>query len=70
MTRRLFLILLIAVFVAVSIVTLRVTPLQAEETVEVMLPGGYRIEPVVTGLTFPTSVAWDGQGRMWGPARW
>lgn len=64
MTRRLFLILLIAVFVAVSIVTLRVTPLQAEETVEVMLPGGYRIEPVVTGLTFPTSVAWDGQGRM------
>ena len=49
MSRRLFLILLLAVFVAVSIVTLKVAPLQAEETVEVVLPGGYRIEPVVRG---------------------
>lgn len=64
MTKRLFLILLLAAFVVVSIVTLKFTPLQAEETVEVMLPGGYRIEPVVTGLTFPTSIAWDEEGRM------
>ena len=29
-----------------------------------MLPGGYRIEPVASGLTFPTSIAWDESGRM------
>jgi glucose/arabinose dehydrogenase len=28
------------------------------------LPDGYRIEKVVDGLNFPTSLAWDDQGRM------
>ena len=27
------------------------------------LPAGYRIEPVATGLTFPTGVAFDEQGQ-------
>ncbi len=29
------------------------------------LPEGYRIEQVVDGLTYPTSVVWDDQGRMY-----
>lgn len=62
--RRLFFVILLAAFVLVSILTLRVRPLQAEDISEVMLPGGYRIEPVVSGLTFPTSIAWDDSGRM------
>jgi hypothetical protein len=28
------------------------------------LPPGYRIEKVVGGLTYPTSLAWDGRGRL------
>ncbi|GGK18965.1 hypothetical protein GCM10008955_10470 [Deinococcus malanensis] len=31
----------------------------------IQLPQGYRIEKVVDGLTYATSVAWDGQGRMY-----
>ncbi|HHY76333.1 MAG TPA: hypothetical protein GX500_06150 [Firmicutes bacterium] len=65
MAKRVFLSILVVVFVVVSFLTLRVTPIQAEETFEVMLPGGYRIEPVVTGLTFPTAIAWDEEGRMY-----
>jgi len=30
----------------------------------VALPPGYRIEKVVGGLTYPTSLAWDGRGRL------
>ncbi|MBA3560248.1 MAG: sugar dehydrogenase, partial [Gemmatimonadaceae bacterium] len=30
----------------------------------IQLPPGYRIEKVVDGLTFPTSIAWDDQGRL------
>jgi glucose/arabinose dehydrogenase len=31
----------------------------------VALPAGYRIEPVATGLTFPTGVTFDDQGRAY-----
>lgn len=31
----------------------------------IQLPGGYQIEKVVGELTYPTSVAWDDQGRMY-----
>jgi glucose/arabinose dehydrogenase len=31
---------------------------------DVALPRGYQIEPVATGLTFPTAVAFDPQGRV------
>src|SRR3954449_7224712 len=31
----------------------------------VALPAGYHIEPVVTGLTFPTGVTFDDQGRAY-----
>jgi hypothetical protein len=31
----------------------------------VALPAGYRIEPVATGLTFPTGVTFDEQGRAY-----
>ncbi|HYH21410.1 MAG TPA: hypothetical protein VD995_22610 [Azospirillum sp.] len=30
---------------------------------DVLLPPGYRIEPVAAGLTFPSGIAFDGQGR-------
>lgn len=32
---------------------------------DVALPAGYKIEPVATGLTFPTGVAFDDQGQMY-----
>ncbi len=31
----------------------------------VVLPEGFQIEQVATGLTFPTSATWDDQGRLW-----
>ena len=31
----------------------------------ILLPRGYRIEKVASGLTYPTSVTWDDQGRMY-----
>jgi glucose/arabinose dehydrogenase len=31
----------------------------------IQLPEGYRIEKVVEGLTYPTSITWDEQGRMY-----
>jgi glucose/arabinose dehydrogenase len=30
----------------------------------IQVPSGYRVEKVVDGLTFPTSLTWDGNGRM------
>lgn len=38
-------------------------PPRAVEPRDVLLPAGYRIEAVATGLTYPTGVAFDGQGR-------
>lgn len=31
----------------------------------IMLPSGYKIEKVAEGLTYPTSITWDDQGRMY-----
>lgn len=31
----------------------------------IMLPAGYRIEKVVSDLTYPTAVTWDDRGRMY-----
>ncbi len=31
----------------------------------IQLPPGFRIEKVASGLTFPTAVTWDAQGRMY-----
>ena len=31
----------------------------------IQLPEGYKIEKVADKLTYPTSVTWDDQGRMW-----
>ena len=39
------------------------TPPRAVSAADVLLPDGYRIEAVATGLTFPTGVAFDEQGR-------
>lgn len=65
MSRRTALILLFSVFAVVSAITLLAKPLQAERVTSVALPAGYRIDQVVTGLTFPTSIAWDDEGRMY-----
>src|SRR6185503_8578202 len=32
---------------------------------DVAVPRGYRIEPVATGLTFPSGVTFDDQGRVY-----
>jgi glucose/arabinose dehydrogenase len=32
---------------------------------DILLPGGYQIEPVATGLTLPTGVAFDAQGHAY-----
>ena len=43
----------------------RVQPLERYAGPEnVALPAGYRIEPVATGLNYPTSVTWDGDGNL------
>lgn len=63
MGRRLFLMVLLAIFVVVSVLTLAAEPARAD--INIHLPSGYQIEAVVTGLTFPTSVAWDSEGRMY-----
>src|SRR6266536_512037 len=31
---------------------------------DVAMPAGYRIEPLATGLTYPTGIAFDERGRM------
>ncbi|HEX5177021.1 MAG TPA: hypothetical protein VFV83_08330 [Chthoniobacteraceae bacterium] len=38
------------------------SPRQIDVT-DIALPPGYRIEPIATGLTFPTGVAFDSEGR-------
>lgn len=39
---------------------------QAPTTAElVQVPDGYRLEKVVDGLNFPTSLAWDAQGKLY-----
>lgn len=43
----------------------RIKPRQREVHAEnIVVPEGYRVEAVVTGLNYPTSVAWDDQGEM------
>jgi glucose/arabinose dehydrogenase len=41
----------------------RFTPPRQVEPADIALPGGYRIEAIVSGLTFPTGVAIDERGR-------
>jgi glucose/arabinose dehydrogenase len=38
---------------------------RAVQPSDIALPAGYRIEPVATGLTFPTGVAFDGDGKAY-----
>lgn len=65
MSRRLFFILLVTVFLVVSAATIAAGPEKADTLPSVMLPAGYRMEQVASGLTFPTSVTWDENGRMY-----
>lgn len=41
------------------------SPPRAIQPSDVVLPSGYRIEAVACGLTFPTSVTFDEQGRLY-----
>lgn len=43
--------------------TAEFTPPRVVQPRDVLLPPGYRIEVVTTGLTFPTGIAFDGAGR-------
>ncbi|HEX8947608.1 MAG TPA: hypothetical protein VF790_01530 [Dissulfurispiraceae bacterium] len=40
-------------------------PPRAVTASDIALPEGYRIEPVVTGLAFPTGIAFDDNGRVY-----
>ncbi len=40
------------------------TAARSVEVENIALPAGYSIEAVATGLNYPTSVAWDGEGNM------
>ena len=60
---RIFVLGLLAVFVVVSVLTLRATPGRADTNVQ--LPSGYQIEAHITGLNFPTSITWDAGGKMY-----
>ena len=41
------------------------TPPRVIQVEDVALPAGYRLEPVVSGLTFPTGVTFDEAGRIY-----
>ena len=56
---------LAGILVIASVFTSRVRITEAGEFSNIFVPGGYRIEPAVTGLTCPTSVTWDAQGNMY-----
>ncbi len=44
----------------------RTRPRRREVNVEnIVAPAGYRVEPVVVGLNYPTSLAWDENGEMY-----
>ncbi len=53
--------------VCVSLGALSTARLQAQQSSfpTVQLPPGFRIEKVVDGLTYPTSLAWDNEGKMY-----
>ncbi len=65
MNRKTFVMVLVAVFVAVSVFYLVARRTEAESITAVTLPPGYRIERYISGLTFPTGVAWDNKGIMY-----
>ena len=57
--------LLLGLFVVVSATTLAVSPLRAERVTTVDLPNGYAMDQIITGLTFPTAITWDEDGRLY-----
>lgn len=65
MSRKTFLMALLAVFVAVSVFYFLAGRTEAESITGVILPTGYRIDRYISGLTFPTGVAWDRNGVMY-----
>lgn len=65
MSRKTFLMALLAVFVAVSVFYFLAGRTEAESITGVILPPGYRIDRYISGLTFPTGVAWDRNGVMY-----
>lgn len=64
MSKRVFWGILVGLLVIVSAATLIIRPARAG-TNPVVLPTGYSIEAVVTGLTSPASLTWDDMGRMY-----
>ena len=51
---------------AASPATAQASQAESSATTEmIQLPDGYQIEKVVDGLSFPTSLTWDDQGRMY-----
>ena len=65
MTRRAWLIAAILLLVLVLAIAYPAGFTEAEDAVEIIMPPGYRIVPVLTGLTFPAAVTWDEQGNMY-----
>ncbi len=63
-SKRVFWGILVGLLAIVSAATLIIRPARAG-TNPVVLPAGYHIEAVVTGLTSPASVTWDDMGRMY-----
>lgn len=54
---------MLGLFVVVSATTLVVSPLRAERITAVDLPNCYAIDQILSGLTFPTAITWDEDGR-------
>ena len=65
MNRKTALLAVVALIAVAAAAVLLTRPLQAERITWIMLPAGYRADQVVTGLTFPTGIAWDYQGKMY-----
>jgi len=58
-------VLLFGLFIVACATTLTVRTLRAEQVTTVTLPNGYRMDPVLTGLTFPIGISWDSDGRIY-----
>ena len=65
MSRRTFVIVLVAIFAVVFVFYFVAGRTEAESITSVVLPPGYRIEQYITGLTFPTAITWDDAGVMY-----
>lgn len=64
-SRRLFELAIVTLAAILVFVSVRIRTTGAGERTQMMLPAGYRLEQVITGLNLPTSITWDSDGNLY-----